>query len=42
MKFMFDISIIPILTARSDKIFIEQLLHVMSKLVSKFEFQSRL
>ena len=39
---MFDISSIPVLTMRSDKSFIEYLLHVMPKLVSDFEFQSRL
>ena len=39
-KFMFDISNIPILTTRSDKTFIEQLLHIMPKLISEFEFQS--
>ena len=42
LKFMFDISSNPILTMRSDKSFIEHPLHVMPKLVSDFEFQSRL
>ena len=42
LRFMFDISNIPILTAISDKSFIEHLLHVMPKLISKCEFQSRL
>ena len=42
LKFMFDISSISILTMRSNKKLIEHLLHVMSKLVSNFEFQSRL
>ena len=41
-KFVFDISSILILTTRSDKSFIEHLLHVMPKLVSDLEFQSRL
>ena len=36
LKFMFQISSIPILTMRSDKSFIEHLLHVMPKLVSDF------
>ena len=39
---MFGISNIPVLTMRSDKSFIEHLLHVMPKLVSDLEFQSRL
>ena len=39
-KFVFDISSILILTTRSDKSFIEHLLHVMPKLVSDLEFQS--
>ena len=38
LTFMFDISGIPILTMRSDKIFIEYLQHVMRKLVCDFEF----
>ena len=42
LKFKFDISSILILTMRSDKSFIKHLLHVMVKLVSDFEFQSRL
>ena len=42
LKIMFDIPSIPFLTMRYDKSFIEQLLHVMPKLVSNFEFQSRL
>ena len=42
LKFLLDISSILILTMRSDKSFIEHLLHVMAKLVSDFEFQSRL
>ena len=42
LKFMFDISSIPILIMRSDKSFIEHLLHVMPKLISDLEFQSRL
>ena len=41
-KFMFDISSIPILTAISDKSFIEHLPQIMPKLVPEFEFQSRL
>ena len=36
LNFMFGISSIPILTMRSDKSFIEHLLHVMPKLVSDF------
>ena len=39
---MFDISGIPILTTRSDKISLMLQLHVMSKLISEREFQSRL
>ena len=42
LKFMFDISSIPILTMRSDKSFIEHLRHVLPKLVSNLEFQPRL
>ena len=38
---MFDISSIPILTAISDKTFIEHLPEDMPKLVPEFEFQSR-
>ena len=40
LKFMFDISSVPILTARSDKSFIEHLQHIMPKFVSECEFQS--
>ena len=42
LKLWLDISSILILTMRSDKSFTEHLLHVMAKLVSDFEFQSRL
>ena len=41
-KFMFDFSSVPILTIKSDESFIEHLLHVIAKLVSDFEFKSRL
>ena len=39
---MFDISIIPILTTRSDKSFKEHLLDAMPKLIAECKFQSRL
>ena len=39
---MFDISIIRILTTRSDKSFKEHLLDVMPKFIVDCEFQSRL
>ena len=42
LKFMFHISSIPILIMKSDQSFIDHLLHVIPKLVSDFEFQSRL
>ena len=42
LKFIFNISSIRILAMRSEKSFIENLLHVMPKLVSDLEFQSRL
>ena len=41
-KFMFDFSSVPILTMKSDESFIKYLLHVIAKLVSDFEFKSRL
>ena len=42
LKFMFYILGIPILTMISNKSFVKHSLHVMPKLVSDFEFQSRL
>ena len=36
LKFMFDISSIPILTMKSDKSFIEHLLHAMAKIGLRF------
>ena len=42
LKFMFDISSVLILTMKSDKSFIKNLLHVRSKFISECEFQSRL
>ena len=41
-RFMFEFSSVPILTMKSDESFIEDLLHVIAKLVSDFEFKSRL
>ena len=42
LKFMLDISSVLILTMKSDKSFIKNLLHVRPKFISECEFQSRL